>query len=182
MPWLIGERVMLRDYRKEDLPAIRSWVNDSEITKYLSNVFLYPHTQTQTENFLNSNLEGRGDYKGFIIAHKDTQEYIGQLDLIKIDWINRKGLIGIVIGNKESLGKGYGTEALRLVLDLAFNKLNLHKMELEVRAFNERAIKCYKKCGFIEEGRIREDFYADGEYTDTIYMGVLKEEYLNSLK
>lgn len=182
MPWLIGERVILRDYRKEDLPYMRSWVNDAEITKYLSNVFLYPHTLTQTESFLQSNLEGRGDYKGFIIAHKDTEEYIGQLDLIKIDWVNRKALIGIVIGNKEYQSNGYGAEAIGLLQDFAFNKLNLHKLELEVRAFNERAIKCYKKCGFVEEGRIRENFYADGKYTDTLYMGVLKDEYLNIIK
>ena len=182
MPWLIGKRVMLRDYRKEDLPYMRSWVNDAEITKYLSNVFLYPHTLTQTESFLQSNLEGRGDYKGFVIAHKDTEEYIGQLDLVKIDWVNRKALIGIVIGNKEYQNNGYGTEAIGLLQDFAFNKLNLHKLELEVRAFNERAIKCYKKCGFVEEGRIRENFYADGKYTDTLYMGVLKDEYLNIIK
>ena len=115
--------------------------------------------------------------KGFIIAHKDTEEYIGQLDLIKIDWPNRVGTIGIVIGTKENLGKGYGTEAIKLLQDFVFNKLNLNKLELDVRSFNERAIACYKKCGFIEEGRIRENFYVDGKYTDTIRMGLLKREW-----
>ena len=59
----------------------------------------------------------------------------------------------------------------------AFNNLNLHKLELEVREFNGRAIHCYKKCGFKEEGRIRENFYADGKYTDTLFMGILKREF-----
>lgn len=179
MARIIGNRIMLREYRKEDLPFIRSWVNDREITDYLSDIFLYPHTLNVTEDFLNNMLEGNTNMKGFIIAHKDTEDYIGQIDLIKIDWVNRVGTIGIVIGTKENLSKGYGTEAIRLLQEFAFNRLNLHKLDLEVRAYNQRAINCYKKCGFIEEGRIRENFYKDGEYTDTLFMGILKREWMD---
>ncbi len=182
MPRLMGERIMLREYKKDDLPYIRKWVNDSEITKFLSNVFLYPHTLNDTENFLNIMLQGNGNVKGFVIANKDTEEYIGQIDLIKIDWVNRVGTIGIVIGNKEYLSHGYGTEAIKLLQEFAFNKLNLHKLELQVRAFNDRAISCYKKCGFKEEGRIRENFYAEGKYSDTVHMGVLKREFEESME
>jgi len=160
------------------LPYIRNWVNDPEITNYLSNIFLYPHTVNETEKFLNAMLEGKANMKGFVIAYKDTEEYIGQIDLINIDWINRIGAIGIVIGNKENLNKGYGTEAIKLLQEFAFNKLNLHKLELEVRAYNKRAINCYKKCRFKEEGRIRENFYINGEYTDTLFMGILKREWM----
>ncbi len=174
---LTGERIILREYRQEDLIHMRKWVNDYEITKYLSNLFLYPHSKNDTEKFLNAMIDGNVNMKGFVIAHKDTEEYIGQLDLIKIDWPNRVGTIGIVIGTKENLGKGYGTEAIKLLQDFVFNKLNLNKLELDVRSFNERAIACYKKCGFIEEGRIRENFYVDGKYTDTIHMGLLKKEW-----
>lgn len=172
---LEGERVILREYRKEDLPFMRKWVNDYEITQYLSNVFLYPHSVADTENFLNSMMEGK--MKGFVIAHKDTEEYIGQLDLIKIDWINRVATIGIVIGTKENLGKGYGTEAIKLLQKYSFNKLNLNKLELDVRAFNERAIKCYEKSGFKVEGVIRENYFENGKYTDTVKMGILRREW-----
>lgn len=178
MARIIGNRIMLREYRKEDLPFIRSWVNDREITDYLSDIFLYPHTLNVTEDFLNSMLEGNNNMKGFIIAHKDTEEYIGQIDLIKINWVNRVATIGIVIGTKENLSKGYGTEAIKLLQEFAFNRLNLNKLDLEVRAYNQRAINCYKKCGFIEEGRIRENFYIDGKYTDTLFMGILKREWM----
>ncbi|MBC8591363.1 GNAT family N-acetyltransferase [Wansuia hejianensis] len=174
---LTGERIILREYRREDLVHMRKWVNDYDITKYLSNLFLYPHSISDTENFLNAMIEGNSNMKGFIIAHKGTEEYIGQLDLIKIDWLNRVGTIGIVIGTKENLGKGYGTEAIKLLQGFAFNELNLNKLELEVRDYNKRAISCYKKCGFIEEGIIRENYYIDGKYTDTIRMGVLKKEW-----
>ncbi|MDR7870478.1 MAG: GNAT family protein [Tissierellaceae bacterium] len=172
---LEGERIVLREYRKEDFAYMRKWVNDYEITKYLSNVFLHPHSVADTENFINSMIEGK--MKGFIIAHKGTEEYIGQLDMIKIDWPNRVGTLGIVIGTKENLSKGYGTEAIKLLQEFAFNKLNLNKLELDVRAFNERAINCYEKCGFKKEGIIRENYYENGEYTDTIKMGILKREW-----
>jgi RimJ/RimL family protein N-acetyltransferase len=179
MAWIVGDKVILRDYRKEDLPYMRKWVNDNEITRYLSNIFLYPHTLNQTEDFLNSILEGKSDYKAFVIAHKETEDYIGQIDLIKIDWINRVATLGIVIGNSDNLSRGYGTEAIKLMEDFVFNTLNLHKLDLEVAAFNERAIACYKKCGFKEEGRIRENRFIDGKYTDTLFMGILKKEYQN---
>ncbi len=102
----------------------------------------------EQKKFLNAMLEGNTDMKGFVIAHKDTEEYIGQIDLINIDWVNRIGTIGIVIGSKENLNKGYGTKAIKLLQEFAFNKLNLHKLDLEVRAYNERAINCYKKMWF----------------------------------
>lgn len=107
MARLIGDRIVLREYRREDLPYMRKWVNDIEITQYLSNIFLYPHTLNETENFLNNILQGASNFKGFVIAHKDTEEYIGQIDLIRIDWVNRVGTLGIVIGTKDNLSKGY---------------------------------------------------------------------------
>ena len=177
MAILVGDRIILRDYRKEDLPYLRKWVNNPEITKYLSHIFSYPHSMTNTENFLNSIMDGSSGMKGFVIAHKETEEYIGQIDLVKINWINRVGTLGIVIGDSGKLGKGYGTEAIKLMQKFAFNSLNLHKLELEVRDYNDRGIACYKKCGFIEEGRIRQNHFYDGKYTDTVIMGILKTEW-----
>lgn len=178
MPRLVGERIMLREYRKEDLPHMRKWVNDNEIVEYLSNIFLYPHTVNETEKFLNLMLEGNSNIKGFVICHKDTEEYIGQIDLIKIDWVSRVAALGIVIGSKENISKGYGSESIKLLQEFVFNRLNLNRLELDVRAYNKRAIAAYKKCGFIEEGVSREDFYINGRYTDTIHMAILKREWL----
>lgn len=178
MPRLIGKRIILREYMKEDLPHMRKWVNNREITDCLSNIFLFPHTLNNTEDFLNYMLEGKGDQSGgFVIAHKDSEEYIGQIDLLNIDWPNRVAVMGIVIGVQDYLGMGYGTEAIKLLQEFAFNKLNLNKLELDVRAFNLRAIKCYEKCGFVEEGKIRENFYHNGNYEDTLRMGILKKEW-----
>lgn len=177
MPRLYGERIMLREYRKEDLEYIRMWVNDPEVTRNLSDIFLYPHTLSATENYLNAMLEGKSGEKGFVIADKETEEFIGQIDLMNIDWRSRSAALGIVIGAEANRGKGYGAEAIRVLQQFVFDSLNLNRLELQLHDFNERGYRCYLNCGFKEEGRKRQDFYYEGKYTDTIYMGILKSEY-----
>ena len=81
------------------------------------------------------------------------------------------------IGEKDFHGKGYGTEALRLLIAYAFDTLNLQKLEIEVFSSNPRALACYKKVGFVEEGRKRRRYYIRGEYKDAIQLGMLKEEF-----
>ncbi|MEW5785666.1 MAG: GNAT family protein [Bacillota bacterium] len=176
MPRLYGKTIMLREYRKEDLPHIREWVTDPEVVDNLSDVFLYPNTLNETENFLNRMLEGTTDMRGFIIADRQSEEYIGQLDLIKIDWKNRVAELGVVIGAAENRNRGIGTEAIKLLQDFVFNRLNLNRLQLDVHEYNERAIACYRKCGFQEEGRRRLNFFINGRYTDTLIMGILKSE------
>jgi RimJ/RimL family protein N-acetyltransferase len=107
MARIYGGRIMLREYQKEDLEYIRQWVNDPDVVNNLSDIFLYPHSLNQTENFLNSRLNDSGE-KGFVIANRKTGAYIGQIDLIQMDWKNRCATLGIVIGVAEKRGKGYG--------------------------------------------------------------------------
>ena len=177
MPRLFGERIMLREYKKEDLQYMRMWVNDPEVTENLSDIFLYPHTLNATESFLNMMLEGKSSEKGFVIANKDTEEYIGQIDLMSIDWKNRVASLGIIIGSEENRSRGYGAEAIRVLQEFVFESLNLNRLELMLHDYNQRGYKCYLKCGFREEGRKRQDYYINGRYTDTIYMGILRAEY-----
>ncbi|WP_040952033.1 GNAT family N-acetyltransferase [Gorillibacterium massiliense] len=177
MPRLFGDRIMLREYQKEDLPYIRQWCNDGEITEHLSDRFLYPQTVNASEAFLNGVLEGKSDFKGFVIASKDSAEYIGQIDLFQLDWKNRSAELGIVIGRKDLLGAGYGSEAIRLLLDFAFDSMNLNRVYLELHEANRRGRKCYEKCGFKEEGRLKEKLYKNGRYIDMIIMSVLKREH-----
>ncbi|RUS47203.1 GNAT family N-acetyltransferase [Cohnella sp. AR92] len=177
MPYLIGEKVMLREYRFEDLVPIRNWVNDPGIVESLSDIFLMPQTVEATESFLNMMMERKPDRAGFVIAHADTQLYIGQINLDSIDWKNRVGRIGVVIGNAAEQGQGYGKEAMTLLIDFAFQDLGLNRLELEVYDFNERGIRCYRSCGFREEGRFRERQFKKGRYVDVIAMGLLRSEW-----
>ncbi|MFD1178033.1 GNAT family N-acetyltransferase [Paenibacillus puldeungensis] len=177
MAYVYGERITLREYRMEDLPYIRQWVNDEEIIYGLSNIFAFPQTLHDSEAFLKMMVEGRTETKGFVIAEKDSLEYIGQIDLHKINWLSRSAVLGIVIGRKELLGQGYGREAIELLKRFVFETLNLNRLELEVYDYNERAYRCYVKCGFKEEGRMRQSLFKHGKYRDVIIMSVLAEEY-----
>ncbi|WP_123040581.1 GNAT family N-acetyltransferase [Cohnella candidum] len=182
MPRLYGSKIMLREYRIDDLEPMRRWVNDADIVCHLSDIFLYPHPLQASEQFLEEMLEGTSDSRGFVIADPETEAYIGQVNLDRIDWKNRVGSIGIVIGSPENLGKGYGTEALQMLVRFAFLELNLNRLELEVYDFNERACRSYRSCGFREEGRLREKQFKNGRYVDVIVMGLLRSEWLDALE
>lgn len=179
MPRIFGERIMLREYQQGDLPYMRKWVTDPEIVDNLSDIFLYAQSLQETESFLTMVLSGKAqNQKFFVIADKITEEYLGQIDLIKIDWKNRIAEMGIVIGKKDLLSKGLGTEAIKLMQDFVFQRLNLNRLQLKVHDYNERAQRCYVKCGFVEEGRSRQSFFINGKYTDYVQMAILREEYL----
>jgi RimJ/RimL family protein N-acetyltransferase len=177
MPHITGKRIVLREYLIEDLPYMREWVNDPEITSYLADSFTFPHSLYETENFLRMMIEGRGENKGFVIAERDSNAYLGQIDLHHMDYKNRCSSLGIVIGRKEHTNQGYGKEAVTLLTWFAFQSLNLNRLELDVYDFNERAYRCYLGCGFKEEGRLRQKIYRDGKFRDVIKMALLKEEY-----
>ena len=113
----------------------------------------------------------------FAIVNKETNELIGNCGYPKISRQDRTAEVGIFIGAEENRSKGYGTEALKLLLDYGFNYLNLHSIMLCVMSFNERAIACYKKVGFKEAGRLRENYFLNGKYYDVVYMDILENEF-----
>lgn len=123
----------------------------------------------------NYNLEGT-----FAIVTLAENKIIGTIGLKDINTINRSAVLGIFIGDKDYLSQGYGTEAIRLILDFGFNYMNLHNIRLQLISFNERALKCYKKCGFVETGRTRENVFVNGKYYDTISMDILSNEFNES--
>jgi len=112
---------------------------------------------------------------GICLAENDL--HIGMCGLHDISRIHRSAILGILIGERTLLGKGHGSEALRLLIDHAFRRLNLHRLELGVFHTNARALACYRKLGFVEEGRLRKNRFVEGEYVDEIVMGLLREEW-----
>ncbi len=178
MPHLIGERVMLREYRDSDLPEIRGWVNNAEATQHLTGLFDPPHTEQMTRDFLDSVLIRKNpEMFHFIIADCKNQMYLGQIDLRVKDRVAGRADFGIVIPDPKRRGKGYGSEAIRLLLEFSFNRINLHRIELEVYADNSNAIAVYRNLGFAEEGRHRDYYFRDGSYHDALVMAVLRNEY-----
>ena len=102
---------------------------------------------------------------------------MGYISLMKIHDVNRTAELGIFIGDEENLSRGYGSEAIMLLLDYAFNYVNLNNVMLKVFDYNKRAIKAYEKCGFKTFGVWKNSHYFEGEYVDEIFMNVLKEDF-----
>lgn len=178
MPRLLGERVMLREYRAEDIGDIRKWVNDAQTTRYLSTRFWPAQSLADSEEFLARMLRTGHDAYNFVIASREDERYLGQLDMFRVDWRLRCGELGMVIAGEADRGQGLGTEALGLMQAFAFQTLGLERLELEVHTQNLAARRCYEKAGFTLEGVRRHAFYSDGRFCDVAMLSVLRDEYL----
>ena len=113
----------------------------------------------------------------YTIVEKSSNRAVGRCLLFSVNQVDRNAMIGIFFGEKDCWGKGYGQEAMRLLLDFGFNLLNLHNIMLGVFAFNERAIRSYQSLGFHEIGRRREARWIGGKAYDVIFMDLLEEEF-----
>lgn len=170
---LLGDRIYLSPRSTEDAEKFTKWMNDFEVTDYTGRSSSIMSLEGEREYLeKDSNPEAT-----FSIVTLDEDKLIGSIGLENINHIHRSAILGIFIGEKDYLSKGYGTEAIRLLLDYGFNYMNLHNIKLDVMSFNERALKCYKKCGFKEIGRIRENKFVNGKYYDTISMDILDNEF-----
>lgn len=170
---LEGSLVRLRAREKTDLDRVHRWINDREVTQYL--LARYPLSRAAEEKWLEENADSSFQSVRLAIETKDGV-HIGNIDLGPIDAEDRRGALGIMIGEKEYWGRGLGSDAIRTLLRFAFDEMNLNRVWLTAHEFNERAVACYRKCGFREEGRLRQDRYFRGRYWDTLIMGVLRDE------
>ena len=170
---LVGEKIYLSPRSTEDVEIYTRWLNDFETTDYIGRSNM-TFTLEAEKKYLEGNI---GAEAVFAIIDMKKDKLIGTVGISKIDHINRKGTLGIFIGEKDYREKGYGTEAIQLMLDYGFNYLNLNSIKLNVFEFNKRAIACYKKCGFKEYGRRRQSILLNGKYYDTIEMDILNEEF-----
>jgi RimJ/RimL family protein N-acetyltransferase len=107
----------------------------------------------------------------------ESDRLIGSCAFSQLDGDNGSAMFHITIGEKDTWGRGYGTEATALMLEHAFTALGLHRVALSVFEFNERAIRAYRRCGFSVEGRAREAIWRDGHWWDEIQMSILAEEW-----
>jgi RimJ/RimL family protein N-acetyltransferase len=176
---LLGTRIKLVPLSREYIPFFLKWFNDPEVTQYL--LMYLPMTKESEEEWYTEAIRSENKVIFVIIAIEDPlhEKPIGNVGIV-VDWKNRVGNLGITIGDKGYWGKGYGTEALQLLIRYGFNTLNLHRLNLDVYAFNERAQKCYRKVGFREEGKRREAIYINGAYHDLLTLGLLVDEWKSS--
>lgn len=172
--FLEGDRLYLRPIGQEDAEFYFHKLFDPELRRLTGTQKHF--TLEGTRRYIES-VSTDSSAILLLIALSDGDEVIGDIALQDIDSINRNASLRIAIDSDQHMGKGYGPEALRLLLEYAFGILNLHRIELQVFAYNERAIKAYEKVGFIREGVQRDALYYNHEYHDSIMMSILEHEY-----
>lgn len=171
-PKVVGDRVYLSPISMEDAEAYTAWLNDLETSRFLTTASMSISLQSEREI-----LPRLASGHTYAIVEKGSNELIGNCGLMDIVDSCRSAEVGIFIGSQAKRGHGYGSEALRLLCDYAFNVLNLHSLMLRVYDYNERAIACYRKSGFMEIGRRREARYYAGAYHDVILMDLVAPEF-----
>ena len=179
---LEGMKVRLAPLERKHIDLFLKWFNDPEITQYLT--MYKPMTRDMEEEWF-TGLKNKEDSVYFSIHINDEEssdKVIGNCAIQDINNKNRACSCGIAIGEKKFQNKGYGTEAMELLVEYGFNTLNMNRIELSVFDFNSRAFNTYQKVGFIEEGRKRQARYHNGKYQDEIIMAVLREDWEKKVK
>ncbi len=168
------EHIYFRPHELEDLEKFYKWFNDPEIKRLIGET--QPLSKMESKEKLEGWIKDKNSISLSILTKKDNI-LIGTIGLIKIDNVHRRAELGIIIGEKNYWSKRYGQEAIRIILNYGFDRLNLNRIYLGMVDINERAKKTYEKIGFIQEGMLREHFYIDGKYHNRIIMGILREEW-----
>ena len=172
---LLGQAVVLRRHVPENLAAFQRWYRDPEITR-LTRYRTSPMTADEVERYFRVRVLG-GDTLSYAIHLVAGDRLIGSATFSQLDVDNGSVTYHITIGERDCWGRGYGTAATELMLELAFEQLGLHRVALAVFEFNRRAIRSYEKSGFRVEGRLRDAIWRDGRHWDEISMSILEAEW-----
>ncbi len=168
-----GRLIRLRAREPEDEPLLYQWFNDPEVTEHLT--LRYPLSHKAQKEYIESVADIGYNNANFAIETLEGQ-LIGGCELSNASPENRHAILGIAIGDKAFWDGGYGTDAMRTLCRFGFEIMNLHRIELEVYANNERARHVYEKLGFRVEATKRQAVYKFGSYQDVHIMGLLEGE------
>lgn len=171
--FLADGTVTLRPVLKEDIPRLLKWINDPEI-RYFVATYL-PMMENDEDQWF-ENLSKKKDSNIVLVIEVDKKP-IGTMGIHGINWKDRVGTTGALIGEKEYWDKGYGGKAKKLLLEYAFNILNLRKICSSVIEYNIRSFKYSLKCGYKEEGRLKKHIFRNGQYWDIINLAIFDEDW-----
>ncbi|MFS0788559.1 GNAT family protein [Shouchella sp. 1P09AA] len=174
-----GDKIELRPASKNDFVRQVEWRNQEETARLAAGSYaaLYSHVTVEEVEALYDKrvIRDRKQENVFAIYIAETNTHIGNCDYRDVNPIARSAVVGLTVGNSEERGKGYGTEALQLLVQFLFQDLNLQRVQLDTWSGNEHAIRVYERCGFKIEGRLRRAEYVNGTYFDQLIMGCLRE-------
>ena len=171
---LEGEKVRLRPMQDRDMPLFVQWLQDAEVRRWLASIAEPPTLEEQFDWY-----EGRRSDPDSVLWSIETLDgrLVGSVELRLAQHAQRAEL-GIAIQDKTMWSQGLGTDTVRLVMEYGFEDLELHRIELMTDEENVRGRRCYERCGFIEEGLLRQHRPIDGKFGNTIMMSVLRDEWL----
>jgi len=173
---LVGERVRLRGLREGDLQTLARWEMDPGRMATLSSWVAPPSEAAAKERIVKWCANDKEELGFAIETHDDPAVLVGNIHLHGARLKDRCATIGIALG-REHLGRGYGTDAMRVIVDYGFREMGLHRIQLGVAPFNPAGIRAYEKAGFVEEGRFRESIWHDGRWYDEVMMSILDHEW-----
>jgi RimJ/RimL family protein N-acetyltransferase len=174
--FLAGPRLYLREVRAADVTDnYYRWMNDPAVTRYLE-VRYIPRSADNIRSFVAA-MDGKADEVFLAVCLHDGGRHIGNIKVGPVNWVHRYADVSLLIGEQDCWGKGYATEAIRLVCRFAFGTLNLRKLIAGAYAPNVGSIKAFEKAGFAREGLIRGRFVADGKPIDHVLLGLLAEDF-----
>jgi RimJ/RimL family protein N-acetyltransferase len=176
---IAGRKVLLDVIDLGDVAAYARWVNDPEVQSYLNRP--WPISLQEEERRLRA-LVAAEDAVGFAVKHRESGRLIGRTAIWNIHRVNRSGLFTILIGEPEMRSRGFGREATALTTIYAMDTLRLNRLELEVFAYNERALRVYEGLGFRQEGTRREARLHQGVWHDALLMSILAREWRGGLR
>ena len=169
-PFLLGERIYLREVRLSDVnDTYYRWMNNPEITQFLESRF-YPNTIETLQGYV-KNFLGNKDNIFLAIVLKENHKHIGNIKIGPIIWFHRLADIGVMLGEKDCWGKGYASEAISLLAEHAFSTLNLHKLTAGCYEPNQGSLETFQKAGFETEGVRKKHCFSNGNYVDAILLG-----------
>lgn len=176
---LCGEKVRLIPLDSErDSPSISIWHRNSEYLRLLDSDPARQYSKTATKKWIEE-IELSQNETSFVMQCIEDGKILGEIGLGGFAGRFTNAFVGLGVGDPEYWGKGYGTDAMRVILKYAFEILNLHRVSLNVFEYNPRAIRSYENCGFKHEGRLREFLSREGKRWDLLFMGITKKEWMD---
>jgi RimJ/RimL family protein N-acetyltransferase len=167
----------LRGLREEDLSGRWwQWFNEPDTTRFQNKGYL-PNTPQLQKTYFDKIQNSKEDV---VLAMIDdaSNRHVGNVGLHSIDWIHRSAVLGIVIGEQEYLGRGWGRQAWAAITRYAFEVINLRKVCATVFEGNDRSLKCALAAGYVVEGTQRKQMYKNGRYVDLVWLGITREEWV----
>ena len=170
---IAGEHTILRALEREDLERCYRWMNDPNIVRTLKS--RYPIAFQSEAEWLEHAIASNANERHFAVERRDDRSHIGNASLHNIDWVSRTAWFGLFIGEPTAWNRGFGTDAIQTLVRFAFEDMNLVKLRVNVFDYNEKAKHVLTTHGFVEEGKLRRDFFREGTYHDIVILSVFRD-------